>query len=685
MNCSIKKEIRRRKRLYKKAKLSNKVNHWSKFKSVRNNVISLIRLLEIDDYERLSLRLKSGSLSPRDWWKTLKSMMSTQSSTSIPPLFDISGDSLIIDEYEKANTLNNYFANQSYIDDSFNEVPDERFYVINDSLDSINVMPSEVLDVLKTLKTGKASGPDGINNKILIEAAGQLAPHLCNLFNYSLNTSAVPSSCKISNVCPIFKSGDPSLPSNYRPVSLLNNIEKVLERIIFKHVYNYLKDTDFFTPYQSGFMPGDSTVNQVTCLYNTICKALDDGLEFRAVFFDISKAFDKVWHKGLLFKMRRAGIRGKLLAWFCDYLLNRFQRVLIPGGISDLRHVQAGVPQGSILGPLLFLIYINDIVDDIRANINLFADDTSLSMVVSDPAAAGTVLQTDIDTITRWAQKWLVKFNPAKSESLVISRKRFKTNHPGLFMSNTEIPPVTSHKHLGIFLSSDGSWDSHISNSIKKAWKRIGVMRHLKTRLDRLSLQIMYFSFIRPILEYGDVIWDNVSQGLKDQLDKVQNEAARIVTGCTKLVSIIDLYQESGWETLCHRRRKHKLILFYKMVNGLAPNYLNTLVPSTVGNSCSYNLRRPNNLRNITCRTSLYSASFLPSVINDWNSLADDTKNAESLTAFKYRLNMDKPCPRRLYFFGERKIQVIHARLRNRCSSLNEHLYLKKTSGIPAL
>ena len=203
-------------------------------------------------------------------------------------------------------------------------------------------------------------------------------------------------------------------------------------------------------------------------------------------------------------------------------------------------------------------------------------------------------------------------------------------------------------------------------------------MRHLKTRLDRLSLQIMYFSFIRPILEYGDVIWDNVSQGLKDQLDKVQNEAARIVTGCTKLVSIIDLYQESGWETLCHRRRKHKLILFYKMVNGLTPNYLNTLVPSTVGNSCSYNLRRPNNLRNITCRTSLYSASFLPSVINDWNSLADDTKNAESLTAFKYRLNMDKPCPRRLYFFGERKIQVIHARLCNRCSSLNEHLYLKK-------
>ena len=255
-----------------------------------------------------------------------------------------------------------------------------------------------------------------------------------------------------------------------------------------------------------------------------------------------------------MFKLRRAGIRAKLLAWFSDYLSNRLQRVIVPGGVSQIRHVKAGVPQGSILGPLLILIYINDIVEDIQTNINLFANNARLSLVESNPAIAGTMLQTDIDKITRWAQKWLVKFNPSKSESLVISRKRFKPNHPDLFMSNTEIPSVTSHKHLGIFLSDDGSLDFHIGKSIEKSWQRIGVMRLLKTRLDRLSLQMNYFSFIRPILEYGDVIWDNLSQELKGQLDKVQNEAARIVIGCTKLVSIVDLYQESGWETLSQRR-----------------------------------------------------------------------------------------------------------------------------------
>ena len=160
-------------------------------------------------------------------------------------------------------------------------------------------------------------------------------------------------------------------------------------------------------------------------------------------------------------------------------------------------------------------------------------------------------------------------------------------------------------------------------------------------------------------------------------MDKVQNEAARIVTGCTKLTAIRDLYQETGWETLSQRRRKHKLILFYKMFNGLSPNYLNALVPQTVGESSSYNLRRPNNLRTIACRTTLYKNSFLPSVINDSNCLSDETKNAGTLFSFKYRLNIDKPRPNKLYFFGDRQTQIIHARLRNKCSCLNEHLYLK--------
>ena len=202
-------------------------------------------------------------------------------------------------------------------------------------------------------------------------------------------------------------------------MSLLNTMGKVFERIIFKHVFNHLNDTNFFTPSQSGFLPGHSTVNQVVFLYDKICKALDEGLEIRVIFFYISEAFDKVWHKGLLYKLHKAGIGGKLLSWFSDYLSNRYQRVVLPGAVSDLSSINAGVPQGSILGLLLFLVYINDIVNDIESNINLFADDTSLSLVVGDPDTTGAILQTDINRITDWANRWLVKFYPSKSESLI--------------------------------------------------------------------------------------------------------------------------------------------------------------------------------------------------------------------------------------------------------------------------
>ena len=238
--------------------------------------------------------------------------------------------------------------------------------------------------------------------------------------------------------------------------------------------------------------------------------------------------------------------------------------MVLPGGSSKSLPVRAGVPQGSVLGPLMFLVYINDIVDNLESVINLFADDTSLSIEIDTPNISGAILQSDIKKINNWAGRWLVKFNPSKPKSLLISRKRIKPDHPVLTMSNTAIPSVQFHKHLGICLSCDGSWDQQIQSIVEKAWKRIGILRHLKFLLDRLSLQTIYFSFLRPILEYGDTVWDNMYEYHKEKLDKIQNEAARIVTGCTKLVSLSDLSRESGWETLRERRNKHKLILFFQ-------------------------------------------------------------------------------------------------------------------------
>ena len=309
-------------------------------------------------------------------------------------------------------------------------------------------------------------------------------------------------------------------------------------------------------------------------LYDSFCEALDDGKEIRVVFCDISKAFDRVWHRGLLCKLKAAGVTSTALKWFQSYLSNRKQRVVLPGVLSDWKSIKAGVPQGSILGPLLFLIFINDIVSDINSNIRLFADDTTLYIIVENPQSAAIVLNADMQKIDSWVDMWLVKFNPSKSESFIVSRKLNKPYHPPIYMGNTQIAEVNTHKHLGIILSHDCSWHAHIEYIKEKAWQRINIMRRLKFIQDRKSLEIIYLSFIRPVLEYGDTIWENCTQYEKKELDKIQNEAARIVTGATVLVSLQSLYQEVGWESLQDMRLKHKLNLFFKMQHDLTPLYL---------------------------------------------------------------------------------------------------------------
>ena len=186
------------------------------------------------------------------------------------------------------------------------------------------------------------------------------------------------------NVTPIHKKDDKSKCNNYRPVSILSALSKLFEKIVFKYVYNFLHQHGLLTEFQSGFIPGDSTVHQLAYLYHTFSKALDDKKDVRIVFCDMTKAFDKVWHEGLLFKLSRIGIRGMLLKWFLDYLHNRLQRVVIRGQSSEWGEIKAGVPQGSVLGPLLFLIYINDIVNGVNSSIRLFADDTTLYLSVND-------------------------------------------------------------------------------------------------------------------------------------------------------------------------------------------------------------------------------------------------------------------------------------------------------------
>ena len=681
INGSIRKLMRKRNRLYKKYKQNKTIVRYESFKKARNDVTTQLRKSKKDYFKSLADKLKTSNVSSSDYWRTLKSFIKPSTTTTIPPIFD--NGSHISDSDAKAKLLNDFFVSQTTLDDSAAVLPDIAFPVV-DTLNNIMITSEEVKTVLQTIKLGKSSGPDNINNRILKEIAIPISEPLSDLYNFSLSHGIFPEIWKQANVSPLYKKDDPSLACNYRPISLLSTVGKVMEKIVHKHIFNYFKDHNIITCLQSGFVPGDSTVNQLVDIYNTFCKALDDGLEVRAVFCDISKAFDRVWHKGLLFKLKRAGINGLLLDWLTNYLTDRKQRVVIPGGTSDWEFIKAGVPQGSILGPLLFLLYINDIVTDIHSSVRLFADDTSLYIIVDDPTDAAEQLNIDLETINRWAETWLVKFNPSKSESLLVSRKINRNVHPPLIMNRVHINEVQLHKHLGIFLSNDGTWHEHINYITSKAWQKIYVMRKLKFLLDRESLNRIYISFIRPTLEYADIVWNNCTQYEINQIEKVQQEAARIVTGATRLISIELLYKETGWEPLHKRRYKHNLCQVYKMVNDLTPNYLTSLIPATVANTSAYQLRDSENVRPLLTRTQLYYKSFLPSSIRNWNELPLNIRNSSSLTSFKRQLNKDNIKVPIYYSSGNRQLQIYHTRLRTNCSSLNQHLYSKNIIADPS-
>ena len=259
---------------------------------------------------------------------------------------------------------------------------------------------------------------------------------------------------------------------------------------------------------------------------------------------------------------------------------------------------------------------------------------------------------------------------------MILSRKHNKPFHPPLSMNQNPINNVNYHKHLGLTFSQDCYWHDHLELVKNKAWLRINIMRRLKFQLDRNSLQTIYISFIRPLLEYADVVWDNCTQQEAYELEKNQNEAANIVTGATKLTLIQSLLSDTGWESLTSRREKHKLVLFYKMINSLAPEYISSLVPPTVGNISQYNLRNKTNLQTVPARSQQYYNSFLPSTTRIWNSLSDDTKNSPSVESFKHKLNSNITKPPPYYFSGSQLGQIYHARIRLNCS-LRYHLFQK--------
>ena len=304
-------------------------------------------------------------------------------------------------------------------------------------------------------------------------------------------------------------------------------------------------------------------------MVNEIHKSFDqcNSYEVRSIFLDISKAFDKVWHEGLIQKLNQNGVCGKALIFLRGYLKDRRQRVVINGSCSDFLPIESGVPQESVLGPLLFLIYINDLEKDSKSRIKFFADDTMLYSVVHDPNVSANELNHDLKLINDWAYQWKMSFNPDVNKQAVevlfsqINKAQVHPPPPLLFNGN-EILKVNEHKHLGMILDSTLSFSSHINEKIKIRRKNIGVLKFLSSYIPLKTLDQIYKLFIRPHFDYGDVIYHVPNKTnmfdssitlrkLMNDIERVQYRAALAITGACQGTNRNKLYDELGWESLC--------------------------------------------------------------------------------------------------------------------------------------
>ena len=519
-------------------------------------------------YENLGKKLNNPLVQAKTYWSILKTFYNCKKIPLIPPL--LVNDKFVTDMKTKADIFSKIFAEQCTHLKNDSKIPINQIFLTQSRLSSLDFNEDEILKIIRALNIHKAHGHDDISIRMIKICDKSLLKPLTILFQNSTKSSCYPVIWKRSNIIAAHKKNDKQLVENYRPISLLLIFGKIFEKIIFDRLYNFLLQKELLNPNQSGFCPSDSCVNQLIAITHEIFKAFDcnPSLEVRSVFLDISKAFDKVWHEGLLYKLKSMGISGELYNLLENYLSDRFQRVLLNGQASSWRPVLAGVPQGSILGPLLFLIYINDLPNELKSNAKLFVDDTPLFTIVKDKTESANILSNDLSEISKWAYDWKMLFNPdpcKPAQEVVFSRKKKTQSHPAISLNNIQVERTSYQKHLGLLLDEKLNFKQHVDSAILKMNKGISVIKKLRHSLPRKSLLTIYKAFLRPLVDYGDIIYDQPqNESFCEKIELVQYRAALAITGAIQGTSRDKLYHELGLESLKSRRWYKRLSCMFK-------------------------------------------------------------------------------------------------------------------------
>ena len=488
--------------------------------------------------------------------------------TSIGPLLNKATKNMTTDSKEMAELLADQY------DSVFSKPSPEPQFLnpnVSQTIQEINITPEEIIDAIKELRPSSASGPDGVPAILLRNCSTELALPLSILWREIFRSSNIPEKLKFSLIPPIHKGGSKSEPANYRPVALTSHIIKVLEKVVRNKLVDFLESNGHMNDNQHGFRSGRSCLTQLLKHHDQIISLMEQHQNVDVVYLDFSKAFDKVDHNIVLAKAHNMGVQGKLLDWIREFLTNRKQSVVVNGSISSPRPVISGVPQGSVIGPLIFLILISDIDHNtLHSLIASFADDTRATKGLANETDA-VDLQEDLFHIYQWSVTNNMEFNDLKFELL-----RYGTNtelkHNTSYISPTFklIEEKDAVKDLGVTLSSDATFKQHINNVIESAKNMCSwILRTFTTRQKDVMITL-YKSLVRPILEYASALWSPINKGDIQKLEQIQQSFIRKIKGISKDYHIA--LKQLNLYSLERRRERYIIIQVWKMLEGLAPN-----------------------------------------------------------------------------------------------------------------
>jgi hypothetical protein len=523
--------------------------------------------------------------------------------------------------------LNEYFSSVFTLDD--NKFP-EINYKLPTILETCIFSDSIVLNAIRKLRPKLSAGPDGYPSFFLKNVAFYICKPLSIIFEISYRTHSLPNEWLQSNVVPIHKKGPKNKVQNYRPISLTSVCCKIMETIVKGKVMSYLETNNILSSCQYGFRSYHSTVSQLLFCTDEWTKKIDSKKNVDVIYFDFAKAFDTVCHNKLIQKLSAIGISGNLLLWIQSFLSNRTQKILVNGFKSNISEVKSGVPQGSVLGPLLFLIYINDLpslLNDVTCV--MFADDLKIFHTVDNKEQV-CKLQNAINTINIWAKTWQLQLSPSKCIVLHLGKTNPAASY---FIENQAINEESECRDLGVMIDSDLKFTKHIKNIVKIAYFKINQLFKVFRSKNRQNLLLAYITYIRPTLEYASSIWSPYL--LKDihVIERVQKFFTRRLLKKLNL-NYTERLTQLNLESLETRRIKADLLETYKHVNNIGNRKLETFF------KLSKNPYKANsmNLYIEYSRLDLRKHWFSSRIAPIWNSLPENVKKLKSETTFKHEL-----------------------------------------------